>query len=64
MKEYWQKESEKSIKKITCRNCNGVIVKSWAMSLAAQLHGKKCQCEKPSLGKNEKQTKRLQNRGL
>jgi len=39
-----QKQSDKAIKSHLCKECGGVIVKSYVTSLMAMSYGKRCEC--------------------
>lgn len=39
-------KTEKSVSNFLCEKCNGVIVKSFALSMLACQYGKRCSCKK------------------
>jgi len=39
-------ETKKSINNFLCAKCKGVVVRSFALSMLACQHGKRCSCKK------------------
>gem|GEM_PF-4319658 len=40
-----EKETNKSIKKMLCKKCGGVVIRSYMRYLASVSYGKRCRCK-------------------
>jgi len=53
-REMWAEENGKALESLSCQKCDGVIVKSYATSMASQIKGKRCMCKVPKYSESMK----------